>query len=83
MQRRAHEDQRAFPAVAYVAALTGNRAMRDAARSRVQQLDLGNWGKPYSVNGRIGFRIESLLAGKTATAGSHAARPPRRGSAKP
>ncbi len=64
MQRRDDADARAFPAVAYVAALTGNPAMRRAAQDRVDQLDLGNWGKPYSVNGRIGFRIESLLAGK-------------------
>jgi hypothetical protein len=64
MQRRADADARAFPGVAYVAAMTGNAAMREAAQDRVDQLDLGNWGKPYSVNGRIGFRIESLLAGK-------------------
>ena len=29
---------------------------------RAEQLDLGSWGKPFSINGRIGFRIESLLA---------------------
>jgi hypothetical protein len=62
MQRRAREDARAFPAVAYVATLTGNAAMREAARTRSDGLDLGNWGKPFGVNGRIGFRIESLLA---------------------
>ena len=61
-QRKAREDVRAFPAVAYVAAITGNAAMRDAARARADRLDLGSWGKPYSINGRIGFRIESLLA---------------------
>jgi hypothetical protein len=62
MKRKAGEDVRAFPAVAYVAALTGDAAMRAAARSRVDHLDLGSWGKPFGVNGRIGFRIESLLA---------------------
>jgi hypothetical protein len=64
MQRRAEADARAFPGVAYVGAITGSAAMRQAAQARVDQLDLGNWGKPYSVNGRIGFRIESLLASK-------------------
>jgi hypothetical protein len=61
MQRRGREDIRAFPAVAYVAALTGDPALRAAVRERVQRLDLGNWGKPFTINGRIGFRIESLL----------------------
>ena len=61
MQRVAHEDTRAFPAVAYIAALSGDPAMRAAARDRADRLDLGSWGKPYSINGRIGFRIESLL----------------------
>jgi hypothetical protein len=63
MQRRAREDPRAFPAVAYVAALTGNAEMRQAVRERVDKLDLGGWGKPFSINGRIGFRIASLLGG--------------------
>jgi len=63
MQHRAQEDPRALPAVAYVAALTGNAAMREAARAAAARLDLGNWGKPFSVNGRLGFRIESLLSG--------------------
>lgn len=62
VQRKAPADVRAVPAVAYVAALSGDKAMRAAARERVEQLDLGSWGKPYSINGRIGFRIESLLA---------------------
>jgi hypothetical protein len=61
-QRNSRVDVRAFPAVAYVAALTGDPAMRAAAHARLEQLDLGNWGKPFSINGRIGFRIESLLA---------------------
>jgi hypothetical protein len=62
MKRKAREDIRAFPAIAYVAALNGDAAMREAARTRADRLDLGSWGKPYSLNGRIGFRIESLLA---------------------
>ena len=62
MKQPSEHDVRAVPAVAYVATLTGDRAMRAVARQRVDALDLGLWGKPFSVNGRIGFRIESLLA---------------------
>ena len=62
MQRKAREDARAFPAVAYVAALNRDPGMVAAARQRVEQLDLDGWGKPFTVNGRIGFRIESLLS---------------------
>ena len=54
-------DARAFPAIAYVGRLTNNAAMRDAAMTRARHLDLGSWGKPFTVNGRIGFRILSLL----------------------
>ncbi|MEO8605656.1 MAG: beta-L-arabinofuranosidase domain-containing protein [bacterium] len=61
MKRKAREDVRAFPAVAYLARISGDRAMRDAALQRAGRLDLGSWGKPFSINGRIGFRIYSLL----------------------
>lgn len=63
MKRQAREDARAFPAVAYVATLNRDRRMRAAARERADQVDLGSWGKPFSVSGRIGFRIEALLNG--------------------
>ncbi|MGH7786109.1 MAG: beta-L-arabinofuranosidase domain-containing protein [Candidatus Binatia bacterium] len=63
MQRKAREDARAFPAVAYMAHLTGDPAMRAAALARADKLDLGSWGKPFTINGRIGFRIYSLLGG--------------------
>ncbi len=61
MAQPARSDARIYPAIAYVARLTGNTAMRDAALDRAQRLDLGSWGKPFSINGRIGFRIYSLL----------------------
>jgi hypothetical protein len=61
MESKAREDTRAFPAVAYVAALTRNAPMGAAARERVEHLDLDGWGKPFTVNGRIAFRIESLI----------------------
>jgi hypothetical protein len=63
MARGAAEDTRAFPAVAYVARISDDATLRDAALSRAANLDLGNWGKPFSVHGRIGFRIYSLLDG--------------------
>ena len=62
MKQPGEHDVRAVPVVAYVASLTGDRAMYRVARQRADELDLGLWGKPFSVNGRIGFRIESLLA---------------------
>ncbi len=62
MAHRAQADARAFPAVAYVGRLRGDATLREAALGRAEQLDLGAWGKPFTVNGRIGFRIYSLLA---------------------
>lgn len=62
MTRPASADARAFPAVAYVGRLTGDAAMREAALKRADRLDLGGWGKPFTINGRLGFRIYSLLA---------------------
>jgi hypothetical protein len=43
--------------------LNGDQDMRAAARERADGIDLGSWGKPFSVSGRIGFRVESLLNG--------------------
>ncbi|MDX2169821.1 MAG: glycoside hydrolase family 127 protein [Deltaproteobacteria bacterium] len=62
MQPGGNDDARAFAPVAYVADLTGDAAMRAAALQRLDRLDLGSWGKPFSVNGRLGFRIASLLS---------------------
>lgn len=61
MDHPARADGRAFPAVAYVGRLTDDAAMREAALGRARKLDLGAWGKPFTINGRIGFRIFSLL----------------------
>ncbi len=57
-------DGRMYPAVAYMASLTGDPALLAAARKRVRELKPGNWGKPFTINGRLGFRIYSLLAGR-------------------
>lgn len=63
MAQPVRSDARVYPALAYVGRLTDNAAMCDAALQRAQRLDLGSWGKPFSINGRIGFRIYSLLGG--------------------
>lgn len=59
--KAAPRDARFYPAVAYVARLTGDARLRSTALARADQLDLGAWGKPLTINGRIGFRIHSLL----------------------
>jgi hypothetical protein len=61
IMERPNADARAFAGVAYLGRLTDNAAMRDAALDRARQLDLGGWGKPFTVYGRLGFRIFSLL----------------------
>jgi hypothetical protein len=57
-------DARMYPAVAYVAALTGDAKLRAAALARADALEIGGWGKPFTLNSRIAFRIYSLLAGR-------------------
>ena len=63
--RKVALDARLFPAVAYMAALRGNAEWKAAALKRAEKLDLGSWGKPFTINGRLGFRIYSLLSGET------------------
>jgi hypothetical protein len=60
-------DARFFPAIAYVAKLGGKAAEIDAARAAADRLQFGAWGKPFTLAGRIGFRILSLTEGATAT----------------
>lgn len=61
--RRIKLDARLYPAVAYLAATKGSPQLRAAALERARKLDLGSWGKPFTINGRLGFRIYSLLDG--------------------
>jgi hypothetical protein len=63
-RRKVPLDARFYPAVAYVAVLNGDAQLRQLALDKARKLKLGSWGKPLSVNGRIGFRIHSLLAEK-------------------
>lgn len=68
-------DPRFFPAVAYVAGLTGNADLRASARAAADKLELGNWGKPMTIAGRVGFRLESVLAAVADSAPVTAGRP--------
>lgn len=54
-------DPRYFPAVAYVARLTDNAEYRAAAADAARRQGFDAWGKPFTLAGRIGFRILSLL----------------------
>ena len=67
-------DARFYPGVAYVARLSHDPKLRALALDRAAQLDLGSWGKPFTINGRIGFRIYSLLNEEPATSGRRGAR---------
>lgn len=62
------EDARFYPAVAYVAALKHDSALRRLVMKRVERLQPTGWGKPFTLDGRIGFRIHSLLATEEANA---------------
>jgi hypothetical protein len=64
-RRKVTLDARLFPALAYLAGKTGDRELKAAALERAAKLDLGSWGKPFTINGRIGLRIHSLLATST------------------
>ncbi len=55
-----NRDARFLPAVAYVGRLTARPDFVALATAVVPRLDFGNWGKPFSIAGRIGF---SLLSG--------------------
>lgn len=71
-QRKVPLDPRVYPAVAYVGRLRGDPGLLETARARADKLDLGSWGKPFTLGGRLGFRIYSLLAPRAGTASSPA-----------
>jgi len=50
-------DPRYVPAVAYVGRLTGDERYLRAATATVPRLKFGDWGKPFTIAGRIGFSI--------------------------
>jgi hypothetical protein len=55
------KDVRYYPAVAYVGRLTGSAPLKDAARAAAGRILFGDWGKPFTIGARVGFRILSLL----------------------
>jgi hypothetical protein len=57
-------DIRFLPALAYVARLSGDASLRALVLERARRMEIGGWGKPFTINGRIGFRTYSLLAGE-------------------
>ncbi len=52
-------DARFFPAIAYVGRVTGNAPYTRAATAMASHLPFGNWGKPFTIAGRLGFSILS------------------------
>ena len=54
-------DPRYLPAVAYIARVNANDTQARAATAVVARLKFGNWGKPFTIAGRTGFRILSLM----------------------
>ena len=62
VRARSPGDPRFYPAVAYVGRLTGNADDVRAAMATVDRLKFGDWGKPLTLAGRIGFRILSQSA---------------------
>jgi hypothetical protein len=54
-------DARLLPGTAYVARMRRDEKLRDLVLARAAEIQLGGWGKPFTLNGRIGFRVYSLL----------------------
>jgi len=52
-------DARYFPAIAYIGRVTGNAQYTRAATALASRLPFGNWGKPFTIAGRLGFSILS------------------------
>lgn len=48
-------DPRFYPALAYIGGVAGRDEWRSAARDVVARLQLGRWGKPMTIGGRIGL----------------------------
>jgi hypothetical protein len=60
--RGAEVDPRFLPGLAYVARLGRDDPGLGMAREAVAKLKFGNWGKPFTIAGRLGFRILSIAA---------------------
>lgn len=53
-------DARFYPALAYIGRIAGKPEWVEVARRRAQRMEFGNWGKPFTSQGRLALRIESL-----------------------
>ncbi len=62
--RGAKVDARLYPAVAYVGRISGEQRYVKAAAATVPRLKFGNWGKPFTIAGRLGFSILSSTAAR-------------------
>jgi hypothetical protein len=60
-------DPRFLPALAYAARWTASDPGTDQATAAVAKLKFGNWGKPFTIAGRTGFRILSLTTTHAST----------------
>ena len=54
-------DPRYFPAIAYVGRIAGRAEDTHAAAAAVERVKFGNWAKPFTIAGRLGFSILSQL----------------------
>jgi hypothetical protein len=60
--RRRQVEPRFIPGLAYVARVSKDAELRAFVLAGVQGIDLGGWGKPFTLGGRLAFRVYSLLA---------------------
>jgi rhamnogalacturonyl hydrolase YesR len=62
----AERDPRPGVVLGYLAVLTGDERYRRAALAQAAATEIGTWGKPIAVRGRVGFRLLAPLAGGAA-----------------
>jgi hypothetical protein len=67
-------DPRFLPALAYAARVSADSEHLEAVIAAVKNLKFGNWGKPFTIAGRTGFRVLSLRVAQASS--SPATRPP-------
>jgi hypothetical protein len=60
-------DPRFLPALAYAARVSGDREQLRTITAAVKGLKFGNWGKPFTLAGRTGFRVLSLRAAQASS----------------
>ncbi len=58
--KRGLADARFYPGVAYGGAILNKPAWIAVANEKAQRIKIGNWGKPFTINGRLRLRLEAL-----------------------